>query len=93
MKHLPSYITDLENYPLQDVRIREIISSKATKQKNSKEFKYKNKQVSKTIINPKESFSKSKNVKAGVMVCTFCSQSFNDQLSYLRHMRLGHKKN
>ena len=93
MKHLPSYITDVENYPLQDVRIRETISSKATKPKNYKEIQYKNQQVSKTMKSPIESFSKSKNVKAMLRVCTQCSQSFNDQLSYLRHMRLGHKFN
>ena len=91
IKDCPSFITDVENYPVQDVRIREIISSKATKQKSHKEIQNKNKQFSKTMMNPKNSFSKSKNVKAMMMECTLCSQSFNDQLSYLRHMRLGHK--
>ena len=53
MKDIPSFITDVENYPVQDVRIREIISSKATKQKSHKEIQNKNKQFSKTMINPK----------------------------------------
>ena len=87
MKDFPSFRTEVEKYPVQDVRIREIISSKVTKQKSHKEIQNKNKQFS----IPKNLFSKSKNVKAMMMECTFCSKSFNDQLSYLRHMRLGHK--
>ena len=87
----PSFIAEVENYPVQDVRIREIISNKATRQKSHKDIQSKSKQFSKTMMNPKNTFSKSKNVKAMVMVCTLCSKSFNGQLSYLRHMRLGHK--
>ena len=53
------------------------------------EIQYKSKEVYKPPTNITNSLPKFKMDKA--LVCASCSQSFNDQLSYLRHMRLGHK--
>ena len=53
------------------------------------EIPYKSKQVSQTPTKITNSLPKFKMDKA--LVCASCSQSFNDHLSYLRHMRFGHK--
>ena len=43
----------------------------------------------KTNRKTKIAISKSKNVKN--LICTSCDKTFTDQLSYLKHMRFGHK--
>ena len=53
------------------------------------EIQYKSKQVSKPPTSITNSLQKFKMDKA--LVCASCSQSFKDHLSYLRHMRFGHK--
>ena len=89
-KTLPSFITGVEDCPALDVR-NEKISNKVTKNVCHEEIQYKSQQVSKTLQNIANINSLPKFKMDKAIVCASCSQSFKDQLSYLRHMRFGHK--
>ena len=89
IKNFPSLMTGEERFPFQNVRNKNNLS-KAPKQMFHEEIQHTKKQVTKTCMTNINSPKKSKKDK--VLVCASCSQSYNDQLSYLRHMRFGHKK-
>ena len=88
INNFPPLITVVEPFPVQNIRNKDNLS-KAPTQMIHDENQPRNKQVIKTYITNINSHTKSKKDK--VLVCASCSQSFNDQLSYLRHMRFGHK--
>ena len=83
MINLPPLITGVEDCSALDVR-NEKISNKVTKNTKSKQMSKTSQNITKINSLPKSKMDKA-------LVCASCSQSFNDQLSYLRHMRFGHK--
>ena len=76
----PSFLA--VSYPCQEERCRETFSTKINL-RNHMENHHKTNRKTKIAI------SKSKNVKN--LICTSCDKTFTDQLSYLKHMRFGHK--